>query len=149
MNNHRIILPGEMKIKPSPNQTMMEIPQPPLQRGYEVQVQIFPIPVRSNESFLMYALCLYAIETGKYADMPEIAPQLQAMKDGLEASYQKLALPPYEYRKFVTQTQPATTIEEICRRAQITWETLSGIVIQEETKEREYVEMGTQEEEAK
>jgi len=67
----------------------------------EVEVPIFPIPVRSNESFMMYALCLRAIETGVYANMPLILPQLQAMKDGLEKSYLRLGIPLFEYRKFV------------------------------------------------
>ena len=67
MNKRRIILPNEMRLKQTnPNQA-------------EVQVPIFPVPVRSNESFLMYALCFHAVGTGIYADMPEILPRLQQM----------------------------------------------------------------------
>ena len=49
----------------------------------------------------MYALCLRAVETGIYADMPEISQHLHVMKNGLEMAYLKLGIPLYEYRKFV------------------------------------------------
>ena len=39
----------------------------------------------------MYALCLHAVETGVYTDMPEILPHLQAMKNGLEMAVQPIA----------------------------------------------------------
>lgn len=84
------------------------------QQPVEVQVPIFPIPVRSNESFMMYALCLHAIETGVYDEMPLILPHLKAMKDGLEMSYQKLKIPMFEYRKFVIirRVEPVETSDQ-------------------------------------
>ena len=89
MNNRRIILPNEMRIKQTkPNQTEVSSPTP--EAGFR-QIPIFPIPVKSNESFLMYALCLHAVETGVYTDMPEILPHLQAMKNGLEMAVQPIA----------------------------------------------------------
>lgn len=67
----------------------------------QMQVPIFPIPVQSNESYLLYSLCLNALETGIYVDLPAILPYLQEMKIGLEKSYVKLAIPMFEYMKFV------------------------------------------------
>jgi len=75
------------------------IPQNPTQPM--TQIPIFPIPVQSNESYLLYALCLHAIEAGIYTDMPNILPQLTAMKQGLEMAYTKLGVPMFEYRRFV------------------------------------------------
>lgn len=115
-NRSRIILPNEMRIKQvSPQQT-------------EVQIPIFPIPVKSNDSFLMYALCLHAVETEVYTDMPEILPYLQSMKAGLERAYQKLGIPMFEYRKFVKIKDHESLSES------------------QEQGEEENVEMGTKEE---
>lgn len=96
----------------------------------------------------MYALCFHAVETGIYADMPEILPQLQAMKSGLEMSYQRLGIPMFEYRKFVHKPasgvgeliakNQATNIEEVLARANITWEALLNLVNQR--VETEFVE---------
>jgi len=89
MNNRRIIIPNKM------NSQLQNLKQP------TTQIPIFPIPVQSNESYLLYALCIYVLETGVYDDMPNILPQLTAMKQGLEMAYTKLGIPLYEYRGFV------------------------------------------------
>jgi len=76
------------------------------------QIPIFPIPVQSNESYLLYALCFYALEAEIYADMPNILPQLTAMKQGLEMAYTKLGVPLFEYRRFVVATVKDKESEE-------------------------------------
>lgn len=122
------------------------------------QIPIFPVPVRSSGSFLIYALCLQAIESGLYADRPAMLPHLQTIKSVMEQEYVRFGISMYEYRQFVIAKNQATNIEEVLARANITWEALLNLVNQrvetefvEEhlvekriTGEEENVEMGTE-----
>jgi len=85
-------------------------------RPVQVQIPMLQIPVKDDASYLLYAICKFALDTKAFVQYAVIQPKLEEMHDGLTGLYRQLNIMPLEYGKFCILVEIGAEVENFPKR---------------------------------